>query len=80
MEIAYLLINCLRGKFKIAANALLQFEEIDELHEVYGRFDIIAKVICNDKHDLKLFVQNKLQIVDGVKYAETLIVSDLESD
>ena len=80
MEVAYLLVNCLRGKFKIAATALRRFDEIDELHEVYGRFDIIAKVICENKHELKAFVQNKLQIAEGVKYAETLIGSDIESD
>ena len=77
MEVAYLLLNCRQGKFKLVANALRKFEEVDDLHEVYGRFDIIARVVCNNRSDLKSFIQNKLQITEGIRSAETLLVSDL---
>jgi DNA-binding Lrp family transcriptional regulator len=80
MEVAYLLLNCRQGKYKLVANALKKYDEIDDLHEVYGRFDIIAKVVCNDRHELKAFIQNKLQITEGIRDAETLLVSDLQSD
>lgn len=80
MEVAYLLLNCRQGKFKLVANALKKYEEIDELHEIYGRFDIIAKVVCTDRHELKSFIQNKLHITEGIRSAETLMVSDLNSE
>ena len=79
MEVAYILIECGHGKLKIASNALKKYEEIDELHEVFGRFDIIAKVVCDDKSELKSFIQNKLQITEGIRATETLVVNDLSS-
>ena len=79
MEIAYILIECGHGKLKIASSNLKKFEEVTEIHEVFGRFDIIAKVLCEDKVELKSFIQNKLQIAEGIRATETLIVNDLES-
>lgn len=79
MEVAYILVECGHGKLKIASAALKKFDEVTELHEVFGRFDIIAKVVCEDKTDLKAFIQNKLQIAEGIRATETLIVNDLES-
>lgn len=80
MEVAYILIECGHGKLKIASNTLKKYDEITELHEVFGRFDIIAKVVCEDKAEMKAFVQNKLQIAEGIRDTETLIVNDLESN
>lgn len=79
MEVAYILIQCRHGKLKIASNALKRFEEIEELHEVYGNYDIIAKVVCTDRLELKSFIQNRLQITEGIKHTETLLANDLES-
>ena len=78
MEIAYLLIHCNHGKLKIASTALKKYEEIEDLHEVYGRYDIIAKVICENKAELKSFIQNKLQITEGIRDSETVLANDLD--
>jgi len=75
-----LLIQTSQGKLKIASAALRKYEEIDELHEVFGRFDIVAKVICNSRDELQSFIQNKLQITEGVRSSETLIASDVVSE
>ncbi len=80
MEVAYLLINCRQGKLKIVSSALKKHEEVDEVHELYGRFDIIAKVICENRSEMKGYIQNKLQITEGIKASETLIVNDLAED
>lgn len=80
MEVVYILIQCNHGKLKIVSNALKKFEEIEEIHEVYGRFDIVAKIICEDRTELKSFIQNKMQITEGIKSSETLIVNDLVFD
>ncbi|MBD3209103.1 Lrp/AsnC ligand binding domain-containing protein [Candidatus Woesearchaeota archaeon] len=79
MEVAYILIECRHGKLKITSAALNKYEEIEELHEIYGRYDLIAKMVCTDRAELKGFIQNKLQITEGIKTTETLIVNDLES-
>lgn len=80
MEVAYLLIKCSQGKLKIASSRLRKYEEVDEIHEVFGRYDIIAKIICENRSELQSFIQNKLQITEGVATSETLIVSDLDQD
>ena len=80
MDVAYVLIRADHGKLKIVSAALKQFDEVDEVHEVYGRFDVVAKVICNDRSELKSFMQNKLQILEGVASSETLLVNDLYLD
>lgn len=79
MEIAYILLTCRQGKFKIVSNALKKYEEIEELHEVYGRFDIIAKVTCHNQEELQSFIQNKLQITEGVRTTETLLANDVSN-
>lgn len=78
MEVAYILIQCRHGKLKIASSALKKHEEVEELHEVFGRFDLVAKIVCQDRAELKSFIQNKLQIAEGIRHAETLVVNDLE--
>jgi len=76
MEVAYILIKCNHGKLKLVSNALKKYEEIEELHEVFGRFDIITRIVCEDKEELKSFIQNKLQITEGILASETLVVND----
>ena len=78
MEIAYMLINTRHGKLKIASSGLQKLEEVEEIHEIYGRFDIIAKVVCNDKQELRGFIQNKIQILEGIKSSEILLATDVE--
>jgi len=78
MEVVYILVKTRQGKLKIASSALKKYEEVDEIHEVYGRFDILVKVIAKDRAELKAFIQNKLQITEGIKDTETLLVNDLE--
>ena len=78
MEKAYALINTVHGKMRLASAKLSGFKEIVEVHEVYGRFDIIAEVETRTRADLKSFIQNKLQITEGIRSTEILLVSDLE--
>ncbi len=80
MEVAYILVLCRHGKLKIVSNALKKYEEIEDLHEVYGSYDIVAKIVCEDRAELKSFIQNKLQITEGIKHTETLLANDLESE
>ena len=78
MFVAYMLISTRQGKLKLVSTALRKFDQIKELHEVYGRFDILAKLEVEDYTKLKEFIQNKIQIVEGIGKTETLLVNDLE--
>ena len=73
-----MLINTRQGKLKIASSKLKEFEEVKEVHEIYGRFDLVVEVETENRTELKAFIQNKLQITEGIKSTETLLVNDLE--
>ena len=73
MIIAYFLVHTRQGKLKIATAALCEHEELEEVNEVLGSVDI-AKAIFSDMDELQGFIQNKLQIAEGVKDTQTLIV------
>jgi len=78
MVTVYMLIVSKHGKAKLVWSGLRKFEEITEIHEIYGRFDIIAKVEADDLEKLKEFVQNKVRITEGIRKTEILMVSDSE--
>ena len=76
MITAYMLINAKQGKLKIVSSALNKLDEVDEVHETYGRTDIIAKVIVHNQDELRSFIQNRIQIMEGIRDTETLICLD----
>ncbi len=78
MILAYMLISTRQGKLKLVSSTLRTLKPIRDIHEVYGRFDIIARVEFGDYSKLKEFIQNKIQIVEGIAKTETLLVNDLD--
>ncbi|MBW2991499.1 Lrp/AsnC ligand binding domain-containing protein [Candidatus Woesearchaeota archaeon] len=80
MEKAYMLINTKQGKLRITSSKLKEFDEVKEIHEVYGRFDIVAEVETKNRTELKAFIQNKVQITEGIRNTEILVVSDIEEE
>ncbi len=73
MITAYLLINTENDKTRIVSKKLEQLEEITEIDEVYGEYDIIAKVMVSDLKELREFLYNKVRVIDGLLKTETLI-------
>ncbi len=71
-----MLIKTMHGKLKIVSSKLRTFEEVEKIHEVYGRYDIIAKIVVEDRTEMKKFIQNKLLILEGISSTESLIVFD----
>jgi len=80
MTLVYMLIQTKHGKIKLVSAALRKFEEIEELHELYGRYDIIAKIKVASPEELRRFVQNKMRLTDNIQRTETLFVSDEETE
>ena len=59
-------------------NRLKAGDEIADIHEVFGRFDIIIKIEVDNREELTSFLQNKILIQEGIKTTETLLVYDEE--
>ena len=80
MVMVYLLVRAEHGKLGIVKRALSKYSEIAEIHEVFGRYDIIAKIIANDTKSFRKFIQNKIRIQEGIKSIEPVFVADDEEE
>lgn len=76
MTLVYLLIRAEHGKEGIVKSAMSKFPEILEIHEVYGRYDIIAKVETEDQDKFKKFINNKVRVMENIKSTEPIFVSE----
>ena len=57
---------------------LNNFEEISVLNEVYGRYDLVLKIDCEDSKTMEEFMQNNINTMDDIQQAETLVVAETE--
>lgn len=76
MVIVYLLIRAEHGKIGIVKAQLEKFNEISEIYEVFGRYDIIGKVETFSVKEFKKFIQNKIRVQEGIKSIEPIFVAD----
>jgi len=77
--LVYILIITKYGKKKAVANKLLRFKEIEDIHELYGQYDIIIKISAPDLRKLEDFIQNNIRTMKDIEGTETLVVSDIPS-
>ena len=78
MALVYLLIRAEHGKEGLVKATLSKYDEIKEIYEIFGRYDILAKVQTEDIVLFRRFIKNKLRIIEGIKSTEPLFVSDDE--
>ncbi len=76
MTLAYLLLRAEHGKIDIVKTQLTKFEEITEIHEMFGRYDIIAKVETPTIIEFRRFMQNKIRVQEGIKSIEPAFAAD----
>lgn len=57
-----------------AIQALLKVNNVEELHEVTGEFDIVALVSANDIEEFRDIIKNKILKIHGVKGTVTSLV------
>lgn len=72
MPIAFVLINSEMGKEKNIIKELRNFQEIKEVHFIYGVYDIIAKVETESTEKLKEIIAFKIRRLKDIKNTLTL--------
>ena len=77
--LVYILIITKYGKKKDVANKLLEFKQIEDVHELYGEYDLIIKVSAPDIKKLEDFIQNNIRSMKDIQGTQTLVVSDIPS-
>ncbi|MCM2324885.1 MAG: Lrp/AsnC ligand binding domain-containing protein [Candidatus Woesearchaeota archaeon] len=76
MTKVYLLLRTENSKLGIVKAQLSKFEEIKELDEVFGRYDLIAKIETENSPAIKRFIQNKIRVQEGIKSIETVFAAE----
>ena len=74
--LAYVLITTKPGCENQIASFLLGLNQMDEVHELFGEFDIICKIKVDSELELTKFISNKIRKIEGVEYTKTFIVAD----
>ena len=77
MVTAYVLIN-VKGSSEASriAKELLKIDEVENIHLVYGEWDIIITVKTKTLIQLREVTLNKILAVSGIGRTHTLIVAD----
>lgn len=74
MRTFYIFIKCELGRTYDVASAIVDtVEETRQVHSVSGAFDLLAQFAVASEADIGRFVNQKIQVVDGVKDTQTII-------
>lgn len=74
MQTIFIQVKCELGKaYDVADAAVLDVEEISEVHSTSGQYDLLMKCYLGDETDIGRFVTDKVQTLPGVKDTFTLI-------
>lgn len=72
MAIGYVLIVTAPTKEHEVYNTLSGYEEIKEIHPLFGQYDLIAKIEAKNINMLGEIVTNKIRSIAGVVETKTL--------
>ncbi len=76
MALAYILINVKNRQESRVAAELVKYKFIEDIHLLYGLYDIIIKVKAKDLDTLNDFSVNELSKIKDIATTATLIVAD----
>lgn len=75
MVLAFVLITVKPGREKKVEERFSKMDEVLEIYELFGEWDILMKVNVAGTEGLSAFITNKLRRIKDVKLSSTLIVS-----
>jgi DNA-binding Lrp family transcriptional regulator len=74
MKTIFVQVKCDLGKaYEVADAAVLNVEEVSEVHSTSGNYDLMMKCYLPDDADIGHFVTEKLQRLPGIKDTYTII-------
>ena len=78
--LAYILITTRHGYSKKVARELMDFKDIQNVHELFGQYDLLVKLLSDNNKQLSEFVDNNLLSIPEIERTETLVVSDIAKE
>jgi len=74
MQTIFVQVKCDLGKaYEVADAAVLNLEEVSEVHSISGNYDLLMKCYLPADADVGHFVTEKLQLLPGIKDTYTII-------
>ena len=74
MQTIFVFTKCELGKaYGVADAAVLDVEQISEVHSISGEYDLLMKCYLGDETDIGRFVTENIQTLPGIKDTFTLI-------
>ena len=73
---AYILVKVQVGSERDVFNKLKKMKETEDVNELYGEWDIIAKVRIDKLEDLDSLISDKIRAVKEIKETSTMIVAE----
>ncbi len=75
MEMVYVLIVCKTGSEQHVIEKLLMINEIKEVNQLWGAYDVMVKVVGSTLDDVREIITEKIRMIEGIKTTVSLIVS-----
>jgi len=74
MQTIFIMVKCELGKaYDVANEAVLNIEQVSEVHSTSGKYDLLMKCYLDDNQDIGHFVTEKVQMLPGVADTFTII-------
>jgi len=73
---AYVLVTLESGSEREVCGKIAQFDEVVEVNELYGEYDVIIKVRVEKLPQLDAFLTEKLRAIPDVYLTSTMIVAE----
>jgi len=74
MQTIFVFTKCNLGEaYKVADEAVLNIEQVSEVHSISGEYDLLMKCYLDDDVDIGHFVTQRIQTLPGIKDTFTLI-------
>ena len=74
MQTIFVFCKCELGKaYKVADEAVLNVEQVSEVHSISGEYDLLMKCYLGDDIDIGHFVNERIHPLPGIKDTFTLI-------
>ena len=74
MQTIFVQVKCDLGKaYEVADSAVLNIEEVSEVHSISGDYDLLMKCFLPEDADVGHFVTETLQLLPGIKDTFTIV-------
>jgi len=77
VQVAYMLLTTKYGKEKEVSKAVMESEIVEDVHVLYGQFDLIVKLKAENLQVIEDYILDNVRTNQNIESTETLIASDV---